>query len=141
MLDPRASEEWDLRDNHEGMPEIIAAYERDGLYFGVIRVETPQEGATFEFGVERTGHLALQRILESRPFGSMPGLKRRFYFAGDYGRKKLDQEPVTIGIRVEEDKNSKKLQFDCPASLASNLKWFFEMRDLSAASALRRVSA
>jgi hypothetical protein len=123
------------------MPEIIATYERDGLYFGVVRVKTPGEDATFEFGVEKNGHLALQRILECRPFGTMPGVKHSFYFTGDYGRKKLDEEPVTIGIRVEEGMNGKKFFFDCPTSLASNLRWFFQMKDLREASALKRVPA
>jgi len=130
-----------LRDNHEGMPEIVGTYERDGLYFGVIRLQTPAENAAFEFGIEKRGYLALRRILECRPFGSLPGLKHSFYFTGDYGRKKLDEEPVTIGVRAEEGINGEKLFFDCPTSLASNLRWFFQMKDLGQASALRRVPA
>lgn len=108
-----------MRDNHEGMPEIVDAYERDGLYFGVVRVHSPSASAAFEFGVEREGHLALRRILESRPFGSLPGLKHAFYFTGDYGRETLDQEPVRIGIRVEERMSGKKLFVDSPTTLAS----------------------
>jgi hypothetical protein len=64
------------------MLEIVAAYERDSLYFGVIRVQTLSENADLEFGVTREGYLAQRRILESRPFGSMPGVKHSFYFGG-----------------------------------------------------------
>ena len=122
------------------MPEIVAAYERDGFYFGVVRVQAGGEDAAFEFGIEREGHAALKRILECRPFGSMPGIRHAFYFTGSCGRKKLDEEPVTIEIRVEEGINGRNLSFDCPTSLASNLRWFFQMKDLHEASALTRVA-
>lgn len=51
-----------MRDNHQGMPEIVAAYERDGLCFGVVRIEAGGEDAAFEFGVERKGYVTLKRI-------------------------------------------------------------------------------
>ena len=129
-----------MRDNHQGMPEILAAYERDGLCFGVVRVEAGGEDAAFEFGVERKGYMTLKSILECRPFGSMPGIKHSFYFTGSYGRKKLDEEPVIIEVRVEEGMNGRNLSFDCPTSLASNLRWFFQMKDMREASALSRVT-
>ena len=129
-----------MRDNHQGMPEIVAAYERDGLYFGIVHVEAGGEDAAFEFGVERQGYATLKRILESRPFGSMPGIKHSFYFTGSYGRKKLNEEPASIQVRVEEGINGMNLSFDCPTSLASNLRWFLEMKDLREAGTLTRVT-
>ena len=122
-----------MRDNHEGMLEIVSAYERDGLSFGVVRVRTPVETAAFEFGVTHEGYLALRRILECCPFGSMPGVLHSFYFAGGYGRD-------TISVRIEEGKNGRKLWFDCPTPLISNLLWFFHMKDLREADALKRVA-
>ena len=100
------------------MLEIVAAYERDSLYFGVVRVRPPSEDAALEFGVTREGYLALRRILESRPFGSMPGVKHSFYFAGGYGRD-------SICVRIEEGMNGRKIWLDCPTSLVANLLWFF----------------
>jgi hypothetical protein len=128
-----------MRDNHEGMLEIVAAYERDSLFFGVVRVCTPSETASFEFGVHRLGFVALRRILECRPFGSMPGVKHSFYFTGSHSKEESDQENVSIGVRIEEGMNGKKLWFDCPVSLAKNLKWFLQMKDLREAAALNRV--
>ncbi len=128
-----------MRDNHEGMLEIVAAYERDSLYFGVVRVRNFSETASFEFGVHRTGFLALRRILESRPFGSMPGIKHSFYFTGSHGQEESGRENVSIGVRIEEGMNGKNLWFDCPVSLAKNLKWFLQMTDLREAAALNRV--
>jgi hypothetical protein len=44
-----------VRDNHDGYPEILDAYERDGSYFGALRVTVADEVAAFEFGVEQRG--------------------------------------------------------------------------------------
>jgi hypothetical protein len=128
-----------MRDNPEGYLELRDTYERDGLFFGVVRVCTPSETASIEFGVERTGYLALRRILESRPFGSMPGVKHSFYFTGSHSKETLAHEPVTIGIRIEEGMNGKNLHFPCPLSLAKNLKWFLYLKDLQETAALKRV--
>jgi hypothetical protein len=128
-----------MRDNPEGYLELRDAYERDGLYFGVVRVHTPSDTASLEFGVEREGYLALRRIFESRPFGSMPGVKHRFYFTGSHSAEKLAHQPVEIGIRIEEGMNGKSLYFSCPLPLAKNLKWFLYLKDLQEATALKRV--
>jgi hypothetical protein len=128
-----------MRDNPEGYLELRDAYERDGLYFGVVRVRTLSEAASIEFGVERAGWLALRRILESRPFGSMPGVKHSFYFTGSHSKEESTREPVTIGIRIEEGMNGKNLDFPCPLSLAKNLKWFLYLKDLQETAALKRV--
>jgi hypothetical protein len=129
-----------VRDNHQGTPEILAAYERDGLCFSVVRVEAGGEDAAFEFDVERKGYATLKRVLECRAFGSMPSIKHSFYFTGSYSRKKLDEEPVTIEIRITGGMNGRNFSFDCPTSLASNLRWFFQMKDLREASSLTRVT-
>jgi hypothetical protein len=128
-----------MRDNPEGYLELRDAYERGGLYFGVVRVRTPSEVASIEFGVERAGYLALRRIFETRPFGSMPGVKHSFYFTGSDSQEKSAHEPVDIGIRIIEGMNGKNLYFPCSLSLAKNLKWFLYLKDLQEANALKRV--
>jgi hypothetical protein len=127
-----------VRDNHQGYPEILRAYERNGLYFGVVRIELAHEAASFEFGVERTRYTALNRILQFRPFDQMPGVTYRYFFAGTYARRS-GEEPVSIPIRVEQSGSSKKFEFDCPMSLASNLLWFASLSDLNQAAQLKRV--
>jgi hypothetical protein len=129
-----------MRDNHHGFPEIRDAYERDGYYFGVVRLETKDEIASFEFGVEYKGYLALRRILESRPFDKLPGTQYRYFYTGRYSRRVLDQEPVTIGVRIEQGNVGKVCDFDCPTSLASNLRWFTSLTDLSGSAALKRIA-
>lgn len=128
-----------MRDNSWGYLELRDAYERDGLYFGVAKVRTPLEDASIEFGIERAGYLALRKIFESRPFGSMPGVKHSFYFTGSHGQEKSAHEYVEIGIRIEEGMNGKNLCFPCPLSLAKNLKWFLHLKNLQETAALKRV--
>ncbi len=54
-----------MRDNHVGMPETLKAYERDGFYFGAVRIVVAKETAAFEFGVDQAGYLALRKILHT----------------------------------------------------------------------------
>ncbi len=126
-----------VRGTNQGMPEILNAYGRDGLYFGVVRATVSSNAASFEFGVEYQGYIALKQILQTRPFDLSPGTAYRYFFTGSYGRKKLNAEPVTIHIRIEQNEAAKTLDFDCPTSLASNLRWFLELTDFE--SALKRL--
>lgn len=128
-----------MRDNHSGYTEILDAYERDGFHFGVVRVEVSGEFASFEFGLERSAYTALKRVLQLRPFADMPGLRYRYFFTGTYTRKKLDEEPVTVWVRVEQGTTTKNFEFDWPTSLASNMVWFNSLQSFSEAAQLRRV--
>jgi hypothetical protein len=128
-----------VRGTSQGMPEILKAYERDGLYFGAVRATVSSEVASFEFGVEYRGYIALKQILQTRPFDLSPGTAYRYFFNGSYGRKKLNVEPATIQIRIEQNEAATTRDFDCPTSLASNLRWFLELTDFAQASALKRL--
>jgi len=128
-----------MRDNHQGYPEIVAVNERDDSYFGVVRLTLPSDSAAFEFGVDRQGYGALKRILQTRPFDQMPACPYRYFFTGNCSRKAKNAEPVTIVVRVEQGTKSKNFDFDCPTSLASNLRWFFALKDLNEAAALKRI--
>jgi hypothetical protein len=129
-----------MRDNHQGYPELQNAYERDGLYYGVVRIALSTETASFEFGVEETGYTALKRILQARPLENSVGAGRyRYFFTGRLSRKKFGEEPVSVGIRVEQGDKAKTFDFDCPTSLASNLLWFQSLTDIAQASELKRI--
>ncbi len=129
-----------MRDNHEGYPELRDAYERDGLYFGVVRLVASNETASFEFGVERAGYTTMKQIMQTRPFDTSVGAGYRYFVTGSYTRNKLGEEPVTIGVRIEQGNQAKTFDFDCPTSLASNLRWFESISEISQASALKRIS-
>jgi hypothetical protein len=64
-----------VRDNHQGYPEILNVYKRDGSYFGVVRVSVSGDVAAFEFGVDQKGFIALNRISKQDPSTSQPGLR------------------------------------------------------------------
>jgi hypothetical protein len=126
-----------MRDNHEGYPELLDAYERDGLYFGAVRVIVAGDGAAFEFGVEQRGYLSLKKVLQSRPF-DLRG-QYRYFFKGNFTRRESDSDTVTFGVRIEQGANGKGFDFNGPISLVSNLLWVQALRDFQSTAALKRL--
>jgi len=119
-----------MRDNHEGMPEIIDAFEKDAQYFGVVGIEVSGLYKKFQFGVSQAGYRALGKILQLRPFDIMPGVKHRYYFAGSYGRIP-DSSDFKTYVRVEQGKDGKQVDVRVPKDLLANLRWFSEIKDFS----------
>jgi len=117
------------------MPEIIDAFERGAQYFGVVAIERNSVTKQFEFGVSLDGYRALRKVLQLRPFDSMPGTKQRYFFAGRYGKVSGPLEYETA-IRVEQNRNGKLVDARMPKDLLSNLVWFSEIKDFSEASHL-----
>ena len=127
-----------MRDNHEGMPEIVDAFEKDAQYFGVIGIEVGGLYKQFQFGVSQAGYRALRKILQFRPFDIMPGVKQRYYFAGSYGRIP-DSSDFKTYVRVEQGKDGKQVDVRVPKDLLANLRWFSEIKDFSDAAHLPEV--
>ena len=123
---------------HDGYSELLDAYERDGLYFGAVRVTVSGESAAFEFGVEQRGYVSLKQILQKRPFDPLG--KHRYFFVGNFSKREPGSDTVNFGVRIEQGANGKGFDFDGPVSLVSNLLWFQSLKDLQAAAALRRLS-
>jgi len=125
-----------MRDTHEGMPELFAAFERDGRYFATVRV-TLGDTRDIEFGVPFDEYRALRKILQSRPFDQMPGLRYRYFIDHAIGRK--GERSATIDIRIEQGRSGRQFPFEVPLSLARNLYWFAQLKDFSDASHLHVV--
>ena len=120
-----------MRDNHDGYPEIVNSYEREGQYFGAVRLILMDGSPTVEFGVTEAGHAALKRILNARPFDAMPGLRYRYYFTGSFiGATRPGQDVFAFDVRIEQDTTAKKFQFSGPKTLLSNLLWFSELKSV-----------
>ena len=119
-----------MRDNHKGMPEIICAFDEEGQYFGVVGIELNDTNKKFRFGVSRAGYSALKRILQLRPFGSMPGVKHRYFFALGYAKipESLD---CMMTVRVEQDRDGRTMDARGPRDLLANLIWFSKIKDFS----------
>ena len=108
-----------MRDNHHGYPEIMDTYQRAGQYFGTVRIVLADGTPTIEFGVSGDGYAALRRILNSRPFDSMPGLPHRFFFTGSFTRATgPGQENFEFSVRIEQGTAAKQFQFHGPEDTA-----------------------
>jgi len=121
-----------MRDNHDGLLEILDAFEKAGQYFGVVKVEIGGRSKQFRFGVSQAGYRALKRVLQLRPFDSLPGLKHRYFFAGAY----WNGSEHGMSVRVEQGKNGKQVDALGTKDLLANLRWFSELKNFSEAAHL-----
>lgn len=128
-----------MRDNHEGLPEIIEAYEREGNFFGVAQVILSDEIYAFEFSVDEAGYHSLQQIIQLHPFDNLPGLPHRYFFVPSIHRIGPGNTPIEFAVRVEQGRNNKQFPVKGPESLISNLMWFFRLRRPEDAAQLRQV--
>jgi hypothetical protein len=124
-----------MRDNHKGMPEIVDAFEKAGLYFGIVEIQISSESKQFQFGISQNGYRALRKILQLRPFGTMAGVKQRYFFAGSYGRIPSSSE-FSTDVRVEQNREGKQVEVRVPKDLLSNLVWFASIKDFGEAAHL-----
>src|SRR4026208_118780 len=124
-----------MRDNHDGLPEILDAIERGGEYFALIQLEREGKQARFQFAVTRAGYSAVKRALQLRPFDQMPGARYRVFFVPSVQR--LENERVMMWIRVEQGTLGKQMEVEAPEFLFANLMWFWELNDWQAAEQFR----
>lgn len=117
------------------LPEIIDAYERDGLYFAAIRLSRAGDDRIFELGISAASHTALRRVFQARPFDQMPGLSRRYFFLPSHG-KGDDPERCVGRVRIEQGKDGRSVEVEMPETLIANLLWFYEMETLEPAKHL-----
>jgi hypothetical protein len=128
-----------MRDNHNDYLELLDAYERDGSYFGAVRVTIAEAVATFEFGVEQRSYISLKKILQTRPFDRLG--KHRYFIMGRRSKLVEGSDTAPFGVRIEEGVNGMNFEnFLAPVSLVSNLLWFQSLKDFQDASALKRLS-
>ena len=123
-----------MRDNHDRMPELLTAYERDGQFFGAVAVTLDSECRQFEFGLPHNHYTALRSIFQSRPFDQLPGLQYRFFIVDSVRR--LGGERVELTIRIEQGSSARQFPFEVPQSLAANLLWFAWLQDFTGTSHL-----
>ena len=124
-----------MRDNHEGYPELITAYERDDHYFGVVGLTIDGETRKLEFGVTKKSYYALKRILTTRPFDKMPGLKYRYFLVDSV----MLGPTYKIAVRIELEKRGIQYYFEAPIDLIQNLLWFIRLKSFKDAHLLREI--
>ena len=123
-----------MRDNHDRMPELLSAYERDGQFFGAVAITLGSDCRQFEFGLPHSHYTALRRILQSRPFDQLPGIQYRYFIADSVRR--LGGERVELTIRIEQGHSARQFPFEVPQPLAANLLWFARLQDFTGTSHL-----
>lgn len=126
-----------MRDNHDGMLEIIKAFEEDGQYFSLVQLERDGKLKRFRFSVDLKGYKALKRVLQLRPFDQMPGLKYRYFY--DPSRLQLNTQDYYMVIRVEQGRDGKLVECKGPRSLIANLIWFSRLKDWTEAEYLEVI--
>lgn len=127
-----------MRDTHDGMPELLATDERGDQYFGIVAITIGSETRHIEFGVQSDCYRALRRILQSRPFDKLPGVKYRYFIAHAIGR--AGPNNAFVDIRIEQGSNGRQFQFEVPFALGQNLLWFADLKDFGATAHLRTVT-
>ncbi len=106
------------------MVEFLSAFEADEKYFGRLRLA---QTVVIQIGLERDAYLAFRRIVDQRPFESLPGVRHRYFFTGRYGGKTDDS--INLGIRVELGDRALGSYEPVPHSLAGNMLWLFKVKD------------
>ena len=127
-----------MRDNHEGQPEILDAFQDGEHYFGLVQLERLGEHKSFRFGVSRDGYLALKRALQLRLFDQMPGVPYRYFFVPAV--RHLEGERVMMTVRVEQGRDGKQFETEASRDVVANLMWFYELKDWSKAEHLAVVA-
>ncbi len=123
-----------MRDNHDGMPEFIRAFEKNEQYFAVVEIDWKDQRKRYQFGVSRKSYLVLQRILQTRTFDMMAGLKYRYFYAGS--SHPLDFATASMFVRIELGRDETTKEFEIPKELHANLLWFSLLIDPEDASYL-----
>lgn len=117
-----------MRDNSDGMVELLRTYDRDGRTFGLVRVTIGADTRPVEIPLSSTASAGFSRVVGLQPFDTMAGVQHRFFFARSVRR--LEGEALAeVGIRVEVGPDAKTFDVKVPLEFASNLIWLAQVRD------------
>lgn len=120
------------RRNRESEIELLKAFAAGDQYFVVVSVCRSASLNNFRFATSSGGFAALKNMFEMRPFDSLPGANRRFFFSAptssiSAGQEKADKFGIVIFI--DEGSKTKQFEIDCPKDLMQNLLWFQQLRN------------
>jgi len=124
-----------MREDVRKHPQLVDAYHRGDHFFAAIGLHREESDRVFELGISARSYEALKRVLNFRPFSTMPGVAYQRFFLPIYGRN--DGDTASVEIRVEQGHDGKAFRFDWPKELIANLLWFDQMTDFRPASHLR----
>ena len=128
-----------MRDNHDGLPEIINAYERDGHFFCSTALTIGKETRVIEFGINQDSYKAIKHILGMRPFEQFPGAKYRYFFSPGARRDAKDRSKTYCSVRIEQEKRGKEFEVAAPEPLIANFMWFFKVKKFKELAHLKEI--
>jgi hypothetical protein len=94
-----------MRDNHEGLPELITAFERENRYFGVVQVTIGVETRAYEIGLNTNAYGGFKKMIPLCPFDKMPGL----YRALDWLAARQDEFERKLYLNYKRKKETKNI--------------------------------
>lgn len=124
-----------MRDNNEGMIEIIDAFKEGEDYFAIIEVTKNKLRQKFRFGITLLGYSSIKIILQSRPLGMMVGMQYKYFWSGTIGKSEKDHY-ASIDVRCEVLDKAKSFSFDIAENLVANLRWFKDLESFNDAEEL-----
>jgi hypothetical protein len=115
-----------MRDNSEGMPELIEANAEPEGFFGIIRCRDETGKRSYRIGLQEYEYKAWRKVLTTRPFDRMSMEPCRYFFAGA-GRHSDRKTYATF--RIEQGSEGRQFDIDLPEHAVANLVWFFQLKD------------
>lgn len=117
-----------MRDNHDGLIELLEVSNDDNIYSCVISLTVGYEKLKLRFGINTTDYVNLLRISQFRPFENTAFTPYRYFFTGSYRKK--ENNMAALSIRVEQHRMHKNYEFDVTQTFVSNILWFYSVEDI-----------
>jgi hypothetical protein len=121
-----------MQENSDGMIELIETFQNDPHFFAVLSIPKHGERQSFRIGITERGYTSLVKILQNRPFDTMPGLKYRYFFTGIHGHG-------IAGIRTQLGAKLKEFTASIDDDPNANLVWLNSISSLAEAEYLHKM--
>ena len=125
-----------MPDSHKGLPEIITAFERNALYFGVVSVTLNGVARKFEFDIDQASYQAIKRLINLKPYGRKRGLRYHYYYSPGPARTGDSSSAFSL-VHIERENQGKEFEIELPESLIEILMAFVQAKGWKELSNLR----
>lgn len=123
---PHCGFDLDTHAGHEGLPEILRAYEDGGRCFGVINVPGGRGTTRCEVALQGKAWEAIQSVLRWRPFGEAAREQYRYFFAPRSRPAREGKPGSRLTVRVEKAGATETKDIPAPPALVSLFRWLRE---------------
>lgn len=116
-----------MRDNHDGLIELLEVSNSNNIYSCIIGIFIGNEYLKLRFGIEPIDYINLLKITQFRPFENTGVASYRYFFSFSY--QKNNNNIALTSIWVEQLKVHKHFDFEITQKLIANLLWFDSLTD------------